>query len=109
MFSLLALNAWSQVVLTLANRSSDPAWLVAAQAVIGAAAAATALGSWLGWRWAPLAAVAYGLLTAGMLLALGPMLELPPDSIGGLQLGALVVLGIGLASGWFLRRKLHRA
>ena len=103
-FALLALNAWGQVVLVPLRRSDDPAALTALQALVGAAGAAAAWGSWSGARWAPAAAAAHGTVTAGMLLALGPLLDLPADARGGLWLGAAVVLLFALWSVWYLRR-----
>lgn len=103
-FALLALNAWAQVVLVLVGRSGDPGLLTALQALVGALAALAAWGSWTGARWAAGAAVIHGLVTAGMIVALGPILGLDADERGGLLVGAAVVLGFGLFAAWYLRR-----
>ena len=103
-FGLLALNAWAQVALVPLGRSDDPAALVALQTMIGAAGAAAAWGCWRGARWAPAAAAAYGVATAGMLLALAPLLGLPADARGGLGVGAATALLFGLWSAWYARR-----
>lgn len=108
-FALLALNALAQVVLVPLGRSDDPAALTALQALIGAAGAVAAAGSWAGARWSPAAALAYGLLTAGMVLALGPLLELPAEARGGLWVGAAALLLLALWSAWYLRRSVTRA
>src|SRR5687768_17180924 len=79
-FTLFGLNALAEVVLALVGRSDDPAALSLLQAVIGLTSVAAARGSWTGARWAPVAAVLYGLSTATMLVALGPLLELPADA-----------------------------
>jgi hypothetical protein len=103
-FGLLALNAWAQVVFVPLGRSDDPPLLTAWQALVGAAGAAAAWGSWAAARWAPAAAVAYGVTTAGMLVALGPMLGLEAAARGGLWAGAAVLLALGIGSAWYLRR-----
>jgi hypothetical protein len=105
-FAVLALNAWAQVLLVPLGRSGDPTALTALQALVGIAGGAAAWGSWTGTRWAPAAAVLYGLVTAGMLVALTPLLDLGPDARGGLWTGAAAVLLFALWAGWYLRRAL---
>ena len=107
-FALLALNAWAQVVLAQLGDSSDPATLVVLQVLVGAAAAAAAAGSWSGARWAPAASVLYGLVTAGMIVALEPILGLGRDARNGLWTGGAVVLLFGLSAAWYLRRDIGR-
>ena len=107
-FALLALNAWAQVALVPLGGSDDPFVLTALQALIGAAGAAAAWGSWAGARWAPATAVLYGLVTAGMLVALTPLLGLAPDARGGLWAGAAVVLLLSLCAAWYLHRAVAR-
>ena len=108
-FALLALNAWAQVALVPLGRSHDPPALMALQALIGGAGAAAAWGSWTGARWAPAAAVGYGIVTAAMLVALTPILGLEADARGGLWVGAAAVLLFALGSAWYLRRTAARA
>jgi hypothetical protein len=104
-FALLALNAWVQVVLrVLLGASADPAALTILQALIGLAGGAAAWGTWAGTRWAPVAAVLYGLVTAGMLMALTPLLDLPPDGRAGLWTGAAAVLLFAIWAARYLRR-----
>ena len=106
-FAILALNAWVQVLLVLLGESGDPGALTVLQALVGIAGAAAAWGSWRGTRWAPVASALYGLVTAGMLAALVPLLGLEPDARGGLWTGAAAVLLFGLWAGWYLRRALR--
>ncbi|SRR5688500_15967196 len=107
-FALLALNAWAQVVLAAADYSGDPIALILLQTAVGAAAAATAWGSWRMRWWSPHAAIAYGVVTAAMLLALDPLLDLGPEARSGLWSGAVVVLLLGSVAAWYLRRALAR-
>lgn len=109
LFVLLCLNAWAQVILDLATDRDDPLALLLLQVLVGATAAATAIASWRGLRWGPVAAVAYGLVTAAMILSLSGLLDLPAEANRGLWFGALVVLAIGLGSAGYLRRLLRRA
>ena len=71
-FALLSLNGVKEV------SSDSPPTLRVLQAIVGALAAATAVGTWSGRRWSYAAATAYGFVTAGMVASLGPMLGLPP-------------------------------
>lgn len=107
-FGLLALNAWLQVALAAVGRSDDPPLLVALQVGIGAAGAAASWGSWRLTPWAHAAAAAYSLVTAGMLLSLGPLLNLDSGARGSLRAGSAAVLAFGLWSAWYLRRIVHR-
>ena len=106
-FGLLSLNAWWQVRDNVVN--SAPAMLIALQVACGVVAAVTAWGSWTGARWAPTVALLYGLVAGGMVAGLGPMLDLPAESRGGLWLGAAIILAFAVASAWWLRRSLRRA
>jgi hypothetical protein len=109
MFGLLALNAWLQVAFVAVGRSDDPQLLTALQVGIGAAGAAASWGSWRLTPWAHLAAAAYSLVTAGMLLGLGPLLDLDSGARGSLWVGSAIVLAFGIWSAWYLRRIVHRA
>jgi hypothetical protein len=108
-FALFALNAWVQVALAPLGRTSDPGALTLFQALVGTAAAAAAWGSWAGTRWAPWAALLYGLLTAGMLVAVGPLLDLPADARHGIWIGAAVFMLFAAISAWYLHRAVARA
>jgi hypothetical protein len=108
-FGLLALSAWAQVVLVASRASDDPPLLMGLQTAIGALGAAAAVGSWRNTRWAPVAAAGYGVVTAGMIVALGPLLNLDADARSGLWAGAGGVLAFGLVSAWYLRRSLRPA
>ena len=95
-FGLLGLNAWGQVVSVLLGRSDDPPVLTALQFAVGAAGVAAAWGIWKQAEWAWVAAIAYGVVTAGMLLALPALLELPADARTGIWGGAAVVMVLSL-------------
>jgi hypothetical protein len=104
LFVLLGVNAWFEALDALFAGGGDPPALIALQTVVGATAAAAAWGAWRGARWAPLASVSYGIATAGMLVALVPILDLPPESRPGIWSGAALVLLFALAVAWYLRR-----
>ena len=103
-FALLALNAWAQVLLTAIGRSDDPAALFTLQFLSGAAAAAAAAGIWRNARWAPAAALAYGVITGCMIVALESILDLGRDARNGLVVGAAMVVLFAALSAWYLRR-----
>ena len=108
-FALLALNAWGQVALVLVGRSDDPTTLTLLQSLVGATAALAAVASWSGARWAPAAALSYGVVTGAMIVLLDPLLDLGPEARSGLWLGALVVLLVSAGLAWYLRRNLRAA
>lgn len=104
-FTLLGLNAWAQVFNAVIGDGGDPAALVVLQIIVGASGLAAAWGSWRGSRWAPAAAVTYGVVTAAMLASLGPLLELAPEEVRGIWIGAASILLASVAAGWYLRRR----
>jgi sorbitol-specific phosphotransferase system component IIBC len=105
LFALFAIQAWLQVAFVPLGKTSDPPALTLLQALIGAAATAAAWGSWTGTWWAPWAALAYGLVTAITLIALGPLLGLPLDARPGLWTGAVLTVLLALVAGWYLGRR----
>jgi hypothetical protein len=109
LFALLGLNALNELLDMVSGESDGPVTLAALQAVVGLAAVATAFGAWIGARWAPALAVIYGMIAAAMIVALGPLLEMPAEERGGLLVGGAIVLGFALACAWYLRRALARA
>jgi len=102
-FGVLALIDWAQVLLALLRPSDNPSALTALHFGTGAAAAATYWGSWRRMRWAPMAAVAYGALTAVLLFALPSLLDLPVEARGGLRTGAAAVLLFAILSAVYFR------
>ncbi|MDQ6633217.1 MAG: hypothetical protein M3Z10_00470 [Gemmatimonadota bacterium] len=103
-FALCAISAWMQVVFVPLSLTRDPLVLTLLQAIMGLAATAAAWGSWAGRRWAPWAALLYALVTAGVLIVLGPLLGLSAESRHELRIGSVSVVLLGLAAGWYLGR-----
>ena len=104
LFALLGINGGLQAVLALAGRSTDPGLLIVMQAVTGIAGLATAIGAWRGASWAARAALAYGVVTAAMLVSLGPLLGLERRALPGIWIGAALVLVGSVAAARYLRR-----
>jgi hypothetical protein len=107
-FGVLALIDWAQVVLALVRPSDNPSALIALHFGTGAAAAVTFWGSWRRTRWTPIAAVAYGAITAALLLALPSLISLPPDARAGLRTGAAAVLLFALLTAAYFRADSRR-
>jgi hypothetical protein len=103
-FVLFALNALGQVVAVPLGHSDDPPMLTALQAAIGLAGLLAAWGTWTAARWAPVAAIAYGVVTASMLVALPMLLGLPPEARNGIWSGAAAAFVFSVWSAWYLRR-----
>ena len=102
-FGVLAVIDLAQVLLALLGQSDAPSTLVALHFGSGMAAAATCWGSWRRMRWTPIAAVAYGALTAALLLALPSLLNLPLEARAGLRGGAAAVLLFALLGAAYFR------
>ena len=106
LYGLFTLNAWVEALLSLFGSSDDPGVLTALQVAIGVAGAFATAGSWRGARWAPVAALVYGAITGGMLVALPFILGLEPEARGGIWAGAAGVVLFSLGAAWYLRRDL---
>jgi hypothetical protein len=98
-----------QVLLGLLGHSGNPATLIALRFGAGAAAAVTCWGNWRRRRWTPIAAAAYGALSAAFLLALPSLLNLPLEARAGLQTGAAAVFLFGLLSAAYFRVDYRRS
>ena len=106
---LLAFNGFEQCLEYALGWSDVPFLLGAQQFVIGVLALIGATGAWLGRRWSATFAALYGVLAGVMIVSLGPLLDLPPESKTGLWAGAVVVLCIGGVLASYLRWKLPGA
>ena len=104
LFALLAANAFRETFW-----SDSPTPLRIWQAVVCVIATATTWGAWTGARWSAALATLYGLVAGAMIVALGPMLDMPVEERGGLWVGGAIVLVIALVSAWYLRRVTSRA
>ena len=109
LFALLALNAVNEVLSMVSGDSDGPLALAALQTLTGLSATATAFGAWVRARWAPVVAVLYGAVAGAMIVALGPLLDMPAEERGGLLIGAGVVLLFSLACAAYLRWALRRS
>jgi peptidoglycan/LPS O-acetylase OafA/YrhL len=105
LFAILSIaDAW-QLGQAALGRHPDPPGLLVTHGLTGVLAAAAAVGSWQVRRWATLAALAWGVATAAMLVALGPLLDTPPAERPQLWASAAVVLFLAGAAGWYLYRR----
>ncbi|HEX3159274.1 MAG TPA: hypothetical protein VHQ45_12200 [Gemmatimonadaceae bacterium] len=107
-FAGLALNGFVEVISAVLGRSHEPAALVALQALVALVGAAAAWGTWAGTRWAPAAALLYGLMAAVLVVSLTPILGLPPEASRGLWVGGAACVLFGVWAAWYLRRSLRR-
>lgn len=105
LFVLLSFNGLVQAAWRLTGRNDDPVTLAVLQLLSGMTALAAARGAWTGARWSSLASLAYGVVTAVMLGALPYLLGLPEDAKLGIWSGAMSVLLLGVALGWYLHRQ----
>jgi hypothetical protein len=101
-FALLAAGAWLELLENFRNHSSVEIEIL--HALIAASATAVVVGSWSMARWAPIAAVLYGVVSAALLWSLTRLLGLDASASGGLRIGAVVVFAFSICAAWYLRR-----
>jgi hypothetical protein len=102
LFALLSFaDAW-QLFQAAQGRHPDPPGLLVTHGVTGVLAAVTAVGGWRARPWAAPGALAWGAVTAAMLVALGPVLDTPPAERPQLWVSAGLVLVLASAAAWFL-------
>jgi hypothetical protein len=108
-FALLAVDAWRQVVADGLIAAHEPRTLTALKIVVGSAAVAASWGSWAGKRWAPAAALGWGIAVALMLVSLEPVLGLGAQARRGLWTGAMVLLAFSVFAAWWIGRVVRPA
>lgn len=106
LFALLSLADVWQLADAARGRHPDPPGLLVMHGVTAVLAGAAAIGCWRARRWAAFAALGWGVATAAMLLALGPVLDTPPTERRQLWVSAAVVVVAAGAAAWYLRRQL---
>src|SRR5215207_9002319 len=84
LFAVLAGNAAREAVAVPLGQSDSPLALAILQAIVALSGGAAAWGIWSRARWAPAAAVAYGLIAAGMLVALVPLVGIEAEGRNGI-------------------------
>lgn len=107
-YGLLSLSAWIQVGGDLFGTGDEQRMLTGLQAMTATSAALAAWAIWAGMRWAPAAAILYGVIAGGMVASLGHLVDMPANERGGLWTGTVFILGFALWSAWWLRRALRR-
>lgn len=108
-FALLAVDAWRQVLADGLLAAHEPRTLTALKVAVGSAAAAASWGSWAGKRWAPAAALGWGIAVAVMLVSLEWVLGLGVQARRGLWTGALVLFAFSVVAAWWIRRAVRSA
>jgi hypothetical protein len=109
LFALLALNAVNELLAMVSGTSEGPLALAALQGLVGVSAAAAGFGAWIGARWSPALAAVYGVIAAAMIVALGPLLDMPVEERGGLLVGGAIVLTFSLACASYLYWAFNKA
>lgn len=103
LFAFLTLEAWGEVIQVAVGLDRQPLALSLFQLFGGGAAYATAIGTFRRRAWAWRTALAWGLVTAVMLMSLGPILDRPAEESRGIAVGALAVLMMGAGFALYLR------
>ena len=103
-FAVAGLNALVQVPNDFPGISDEPTILWAFQTVIALCGLGAAYGAWRYRAWSWLAALGYAVITSGMILGLGPILDLDAEAREQLPLGAGLVFVVTGLLAWYLRR-----
>lgn len=82
--------------------------LAAFHAASGLASLATAAGAWRGYRWSWLFSLAWGAITAWLVMSLPRLLQLSEEESRGMPFGAGVILALAIAGAWYLHRSFGR-
>ena len=103
-FTLLAAVDLVQLVQAARGAHPDPPGLLITHVLTGTLSGLAAFAIWRDRRWVSSAVVSWGVVTSGMLVALGPVLEVPPGERPQLWMIAAGVIAFSLAVGWYVRR-----
>ncbi len=106
-FALLCLVQWGTVVRVALGFDYEPRLLVLLKLLSGAAAYAAAVATVRRRPWAATAALIFGIVTATLILSVGPLVGLDPAARRGLIPGALSMLLIGTGLALYLRSALR--
>lgn len=98
-----AADVW-QLIQAARGAHPDPPGLLVLHGATGLLAGAAAIGSWRGRRWAVLVVLGWGLVTAAMLVALGPVLDTPAAERRQLWIMAVSVASLAGVAAWYLHR-----
>ena len=107
-FGLASASAIREVADYFMSGRGDPPALVALQVATATTGALAAVGIWRRARWAPLAALSYGVVAATLVVLLGPILDLAAEERKGLWSGAAGILVFALLSAWYVRHVARR-
>jgi peptidoglycan/LPS O-acetylase OafA/YrhL len=105
-FLLLAALDAVQLVEVARGNHPDPPALVLTHALTGVLAAGAAVAIWRLERWSPWVVLAWGLVTATMLAALGPAIGEPREAWAALRLAAVVTAAATALAAAYLRWRL---
>ncbi len=106
-FALLCMVQWGEVVRAGLGLDSDYRILTLLKLVSGACAYAAAVGTFRRRPWAWVASLLYGVVTAVLILAVGPVAGLDAEERKGLIWGATSMLLIGAGLALYLRNVLR--
>jgi hypothetical protein len=105
LFALFALADLWQLFQAARGAHPDPPSLLITHGITGSLAAIAVLGIWQSRRWALPVVIAWGFLTSGMFVAMGPVLGMPADERPQLAIVAGVVAVFTAAVAWYLQRR----
>lgn len=107
-FGVLALADVVQLGQAARGLHPDPPSLLIVHGITGLCAGAAAVGTWRSREWASILVLSWGVITAGMLVALGPVLDTPEAERPSLWLASGVVLVFSSLAAVYLHRRFLR-
>lgn len=88
-----------------ARGAHDPRILLAEHVLVFVSAVVAAVGLWRGSRWSPWALAAFGIITAVLVVSLGPLLALDHGARSGLWTGAATIVVLTAVAVWYANRR----
>lgn len=104
---MLAILDVIQLVQAALGQHPDPPSLLITHGLTGGSAVIASVGIFLRRGWASWSIMAWGIMTAGMLFFLGPVLDEPPEAWSGFRIIGGVVLSFGILAGWYVKKKVN--
>lgn len=103
-YALIGANALNEARAQLFGAADAPRSLLALQLLMATASIIVVVGVWTRAWWTVRAILAWGVIAAGMLMLLEPILQLGPEVRPGMAIGAAILAFMAIATAWFIRR-----
>ena len=90
------------------RQGHDPRLVTLGYAIVLVTGLVAAYALWRGLDWGPGALGLNGLITAVVVVSLGPLLSIPPEGRRGLWIGGAVIVLLTAVGFWYTQRRVRR-